>query len=91
MYLQPVWCSGNLWAELRWALRAKRPYVPEELLTAQVVPVLEKMWMASGYDEAPIDFSNVSYVAMRRMAGNTFNQACASSLAAFCLSQLQRV
>jgi len=62
--------------------------ITQELLAAQLVPTFPKLWEAGGYTEAPIDFTNISYPSMRRMAGNSFNQAAATTFIAFILSQL---
>ncbi|CAJ1330120.1 unnamed protein product [Effrenium voratum] len=47
-----------------WATRANRPFLPQELLVAQVIPVFEHLWRSAGFEKAPIDFSGTSYTAM---------------------------
>ena len=61
----------------------------QELLTAQMVPSKKKLWEAGGHKEAPIRFDQISYVAMRRMSGNSFNQAVATSFVAYVLCHMQ--
>lgn len=41
----------------------------QELLCGQLIPVWKHLWEAAGFDDCPIDFSNVSQTAIRRMAG----------------------
>lgn len=60
----------------------------QELIAAQVIPSIEHLWKAGGFEEAPICFDNVSFTALRRMAGNSFNQSCATTFVMFVLSQL---
>ena len=60
----------------------------QELLTAQMVPNKKKLWEAGGHREAPIRFDQISYVAMRRMSGNSFNQAVATSFVAYVLCHM---
>lgn len=55
-----------------------------------MIPVYERMWKASGYDQPPISFDGLSHSSMRRMAGNSFNQAVATSFAAFVLCHMKK-
>lgn len=51
--------------------------------------MFEHLWRSAGFEKAPIDFSGTSYTAMRRMAGNSFNQCCASTFVAYVLARLK--
>ena len=62
--------------------------VPQELLLAQCVPVFD-FYKCAGFTAPPIDFSEVSIAAMRKMAGNSFNQSCVSTFLCYVLSELQ--
>ena len=59
----------------------------EELIEAQIVPAYQTSWEALGFDENPIDFdaAGVPFQALRKMAGNSFNQACFVAWQAFVL------
>lgn len=63
----------------------------QELLCAQVVPLYEQMWKAGGHEAAPIHMDGISYTGMRRMAGNSFNQAVATTFVAYVLGHLRKV
>lgn len=60
----------------------------EELLLAQSIPLFGFHTVA-GFTKPPINFSECTYSAMRRMAGNSFNQSCASTLFAYVISQVE--
>ena len=59
----------------------------EELICAQVIPIFEHLWKVAGFNEPPLRFDAVSYAAMKRMAGNSFNQCCASTFLAYALAR----
>lgn len=54
------------------------------------MPAHKVSWEALGFKAAPIDFdaANVPFQALRKMAGNSFNQACFVAWQAFVLSKL---
>ena len=62
--------------------------VDQELLLAQCVPVFD-FYKCAGFERPPIDFSQISMSAIRKMAGNSFNQSCASTFMCYILSQMQ--
>ena len=52
------------------------------------MPIYQRLWKAAGFIEKPVDFSGVTYQSMRRMAGNSFNQACATTFVMYVLSKM---
>ena len=74
----PRYCSENLLS-----------VVLQELLTAQMIPTKKNLWEAGGHAAAPIRFDQISNVAMRRMSGNSFNQAVATTFVAYVLCHMQ--
>ncbi|CAJ1387134.1 unnamed protein product, partial [Effrenium voratum] len=63
----------------------------EELLVGQVIPVYDHLWQAAGFTACPINFerAQVSVSAIRRMAGNSFNQCCACAFTSFIMANLE--
>ena len=54
-----------------------------------MVPVYEEIWRQMGFTEAPILFSGLSGLHIKRMAGNSFNQACFVAWVCLLLSKLK--
>lgn len=62
-----------------------------ELLLAQGIPVYPDVAAAAGFEDGvPVNFKGVSDAQKRRMAGNSFQQACSNGLMAFVLASMHK-
>lgn len=74
----------------RYGCLRQRVMHPHELLLAQGVPVYPEVAKSAGFSEIPIDFSGVSDAQKRRMAGNSFQQACSNGMMTFILASMRK-
>ena len=65
-----------------WSLLRSRPMTPCELLTAQQVPIYPDTARWAGFPEVPLSVKDCSLAAIRKMAGNSFNQTCSVAFVA---------
>ena len=72
-----------------FALVRNRPMTPCELLTAQQVPIYEWTAKWAGFPEVPLSVEGCSAAAVRKMAGNSFNQTCSIAFVAYVFSACQ--
>ncbi|CAL1131663.1 unnamed protein product [Cladocopium goreaui] len=64
---------------------------PNELLLAQGIPVYPDVAAAAGFEDGvPVNFKGVSDAQKRRMAGNSFQQACSNGLMTFVLASMHK-
>lgn len=75
---------------IMYGLLCGRPYTPKELLSAMGVPLYDWAIKAAGCPGgvAPISFEGCSNNEMKKMAGNTLNQACYGSLFMYALANI---
>ena len=69
-----------------FGLRAGRTMHPKELLLAQGVPMYHEFAVAAGYSGVPLSFDGTSFAQQRKMAGNSFHQACSNGMMTFSLA-----
>lgn len=74
----------------RYGCLRERVMHPNELLLAQGIPVYPDVAAAAGFEDGvPVSFKGVSDAQKRRMAGNSFQQACSNGLMTFVLASMQ--
>ena len=69
-----------------FGLQAGRTMHPKELLLAQGVPMYHELAVAAGYEGVPLSFDGTSFAQQRKMAGNSFHQACSNGMMTFSLA-----
>ena len=69
-----------------YGLQAGRPMHPKELLLAQGVPMYESLAQAAGFSTVPLSFEGTSFSQQRKMAGNSFHQACSNGMMTFSMA-----
>ena len=75
----------------RYGCLRERVMHPNELLLAQGIPVDPDVAAAAGFEDGvPVNFKGVSDAQKRRMAGNSFQQACSNGLMAFVLASMHK-
>ena len=74
-----------------WGFLHGRTMTAGELLTAQQVPIYPQTAEWAGFPEVPLDTSVANAIALRRMAGNSFNQTCAVAFLVLTLAEVSRV
>ena len=83
-------CPSRQWM-LRYGLLRDRVMHPMELMLAQGIPVYEFVAKPAGFVQGvPVSFDNVSHAQKRRMAGNSFNQACSTGMITFILASMKK-
>ena len=75
---------------LRYGMLRERVMHPHELLLAQGVPVYPTTARSAGFGTVPVDFEGLSHAQLRRMAGNSFNQACSNGFLTYIMASLRR-
>lgn len=65
-------------------------YRPQEILEMQGLPLLKDSLDAVGLETPPFNPDVISPAAQRRLAGNSFNQACFSAWLIFILGNLAK-
>ena len=53
------------------------------------MPIFERLWRLAGFADPPLNVDRVRESAVRRMAGNSFNQAVAISFLMFIMANLR--
>ena len=75
----------------RYGCLRERVMHPNELLLAQGIPVYPDVAAAAGFEDGvPVNFKGVSDAQKRRMAGNSFQQACSNGLMTFVLASMHK-
>lgn len=69
-----------------YGLQAGRPMHPKELLLAQGVPMYKSLAQAAGFSTVPLSFEGTSFSQQRKMAGNSFHQACSNGMMTFSMA-----
>ena len=75
----------------RYGCLRERVMHHNELLLAQGIPVYPDVAAAAGFEDGvPVNFKGVSDAQKRRMAGNSFQQACSNGLMTFVLASMRK-